>query len=819
MEITERQRRLLERERPTTLLSALAYSEEDETYFHADGCLGFAILCYPIVGVEDRVINGLQTLIAQPYPKNTILQLTLWTNPDIYGTLLQMKQARNQRADIQHVGRRVATALLNARASWLQEHTVTPISESLPAIIRDIQVIVSVKFPCSGEMPTPQEDELAARLKRTTLQVLKTLNMGPRVLDPERYLRIMGSILNHKAEASWRTPMPLYDDSRPVRDQAFDADTIVGVTENGLTVGGQHVATFCVKRLPEYVHLTQAAQFLGDARQGARGVRESILITLNILFPEAEQMRTALNAKKNTATWQRGGPMAKYMPRLQRNKEDYDVLFEALEEGDRPVKAYLSFNIFSQTKEGLESATGNLLTYYRELGYRLQQDKYIAVPVFFNALPMNADPAAERNLVRYKTMAGRHAVQLMPVVGDWKGTGTPILTLQSRNAQLMAVDLFDSETNYSAIVAAESGSGKSFLVNYLVTSYMSIGADIYLIEFGRSFKNLCHLLKGEHLEFTEGSDLSMNPFSAIEKYEDQADFLKAVIVSMASPKGQINEFQEAVLAQKIDELFSTNGKDSTIDQLAQMLEEYRDADQKLDPRINDLGKQLFSFTSRGEYGHWFNRKATVSFKSSFTVLELDDLKARPHLMKVVLVQLMAIIQRAMFLTDASRPKLLIIDEGYEIITSGPEGKFVEKGTRQLRKYRGGAVLIVQSVNDLYKTEVGEAIAENTANKFLLGQESEAVEKLIKSGRLSLPEGAAEILKGVRTQAGVYSEIFIRTKSGAGIARLVVDRRTELLYSTAPKDKEAMAARLKRGMSVEDAIEDIVRSEQQLAATG
>jgi len=240
---------------------------------------------------------------------------------------------------------------------------------------------------------------------------------------------------------------------------------------------------------------------------------------------------------------------------------------------------------------------------------------------------------------------------------------------------------------------------------------------------------------------------------------------------------------------------------------------YRDVDGALDARVNDLGMQLYPFTSKGEYGRWFNKPSTVNFRSSFTVLELEELKGRRHLMKVVLVQLMATIQRAMYLRDDGRPKLLIIDEGWDLITEGAEGSFVERGCRQLRKYRGGAVLILQSVNDLYKTSVGEAIWENTANKFLLGQTPESIDGLIKNSRLALGAGAAEVLKTLRTERGLFSEIFVYTRSGAGIGRFVVDRRTQLLYSTDPKDKQAIAERLKAGMSLEAAIEDIVCIEQ------
>jgi len=815
MEITELHNRLLARKTPAAMLSAVAHDPDQGLYFHADGTLGFVFLCYPLIGVDDRIVQQLQPLLSQAYPPNSILQISLWPSPDIESELRMMEMIRVPRnEETLHVGRRIATSLVQSRAKFLREHTKRPISELLPTLVRNIQILVSLKIPCRGALPTEADAELTARLKVTTEQILRTLGMAPIQVEPERYLRILGSMLNWGENAAWRNHALLYDETRMIRDQVFDLDTTVQVDERGLWIGQRRVKTLCVKRYPEYVHLLQAAQFLGDLKTGTRGVRENMLITLNVLFPDPEPARSAMSAKKNAATWQSMGPLSRYLPHLAKQREDFDSLFEALEDGDRVVRAYLSFALFAEDEEQATSATSNLMTYYRELGYRLQEDRYVALPIFLNTLPGNADAGAAKNLMRYRTMATRHATQLMPVIADWKGTGTPALTLLSRNGQFMAVDLFDSPTNYSAIVAAESGSGKSFFVNYLVTSYMSLGADIYLIEVGRSFKNLCNRLGGEHLEFTPTSELSLNPFTAIENYEEQSDFLLAVLVAMMSSKGAISEYQESALRRITRDLWEAHAKALSLDALQERLLAHRDADGNLDTRVNDLGVQLYPFTSKGEYGRWFNRPSTVNFRTSLTVLELEELKGRRHLMKVVLVQLMATIQRAMYLRDDGRPKALIIDEGWDLITEGPEGAFVERGCRQLRKYRGGAILILQGVNDLYRTPAGEAIWENTAHKFLLGQTPEAIDGLLKNGRLSLGPGAADVLKSVRTERGLFSEIFVYTRNGAGIARFVVDRRTELLYSTDPRDKQAIITRTGAGMTLEEAIDDIVNTEQR-----
>jgi len=816
MEITELYERLLARKSPACLISALAYDPDSQLIMHADGCLGFVIRCYPLLGVDERIVQQLQPLLSLPYPTNTILQVSLWTSPDVEDQLLAMHEVRTPRPGVvMSNGRRIASALVLSRGEYLRRHTQCPISDLAPTRIRDIQVLVSVKVPFAGDAPNESECDLLGRLRTGCEQILRTVGMAPLTLDPERYLRVLGALLNWDSNASWRSQARLYDDSRLIRDQAFDAETTVKVDEGGIWLGRKRVRTLCVKRLPEYAHLVQAAQFLGDVKTGTRGVRESVLITLHVLFPEAESARTTMTTRKNAATWQSMGPLARYLPRLARQKEDYDTLFQALEDGDRVVRAYLSWSLFSDSDEESEAAVTNLMTYMRELGYRLQEDRYISLPVFLMALPGNADPSAARNLMRFRTMATRHATQLMPVVGDWKGTGTPVMTMMSRNGQLMGLDLFDSPTNYNGVIAAESGSGKSFFCNYLVQSYLSMGADVFVIEIGRSFKNLCKVHGGEHLEFTADSELSLNPFSGIEDFEEQGDFLMATLVAMASPRGEITEFQESALRSVVRTKWDQHGKALTIDLLAESLSKFRDGDGKLDSRVNDLGTQLFAFTSRGEYGKWFNKTSTVNFNSPFTVLELEEIKSRRHLMKVVLVQLMAAIARAMYLTQDGRPKILIIEEAFDLISEGSEGIFIERGFRRFRKYQAAALVILQSVNDLYRTEPGGAIWENAAHKFLLGQTPESIDWLIKSGRLSVGAGAADVLKSVRTEKGLYSEIFVYTRHGSGIARFTVDRFSQLLYSTDPHERFAIAERMTAGMTLEDAIADIIRDEQQV----
>lgn len=92
-------------------------------------------------------------------------------------------------------------------------------------------------------------------------------------------------------------------------------------------------------------------------------------------------------------------------------------------------------------------------------------------------------------------------------------------------------------------------------------------------------------------------------------------------------------------------------------------------------------------------------------------------------------------------------------------------------------------------------------------------------QLEKEQRLPLSPGGYELLKTVHTVTGHYSEIFFMTDYGSGIGRLVVDDFHKLLYSTKAEDVEAIRQLRESGLSVGDAIREILRQRGKSGAAG
>ena len=789
-------------ERASTLFAPLAYDPGARLFLLDDESLGFGFVCQPLSGSDDAAADRLTVLLNQDWPPGTLLQMALWATPDIDENLARMLGLR-----LNDPGE-VLRQSTQERVRFLREGVDHSLIAGTDLRVRDLLLVVTVKLPLAAGRPTEAEHKQACELRDASEQVLATAGLQPRTLDADALVRIMGTLLNWSQEASWRQRLiPECDPHQLVKEQFLDYTHALEVDSTGLTLGDARVQTLSVKRYPDRIGFGLAGRYLGDPFSGTRGISDNVLLTMNVHFPEQEGVRTKMRTQRQWAANVAYGPIAKFIPEIAVRKHGYDVLFNALDNGNRPVQVYMGVVLFSPATRAQRSLS-NALTYWRELGFQLMRDSFFALPLFLHCLPFGAERKAIRETMRYRTMAADQATALAPVFGDWKGTGTPVVNLISRRGQLMDLSLFDSQTNFNTVIAASSGSGKSFLTNELIASYLSTGARCWVIDVGRSYEKLCDALGGQFVAFTPEANLCINPFDAIRSWEEEADVLVAIVSAMAAPTEPLGDFRTAALKRVMKAVWDDHGTAMTVDTIAEAL--LADPDE----RVRDVGKQLFSCTSAGEYGRFFNGRNNVRFDDRLVVLELEELKGRKHLQQLVLLILIYQIQQAMYLGDRSILKLLLIDEAWDLLTQGDIAKFIETGYRRFRKYGGAAVTITQSLTDLYINSVGRAIVENSANTLLLAQPGQIVDQLASENRLPLPAHGAELLKTVHTVPGAYSEILAITTVGAGIGRLIVDPFRQLLYSTSAKDVAALDRLRQRGLGISEAIHTLLEERRR-----
>lgn len=802
--------------RAERLFPAFAVDPDNKVFLCNDKTLGFVFECQPLAGGDEKINDKLEQFLAQNYPDDMTMQFMLFRSPDIEWQLNAMS---NLRSGMNHP---LLTPVIQDRIAFLREHTQKDlIKRSLRGsfhdmgLIQDLKLIISVKIPYTGETgvegPTAGEMQMIQQWQQKMLSLLRSMSLAPRLMTPQDYLRLMNSLCNWAPDASWKmSDLPYWEEDKTLDCQILDPTTNVICARPDLLQLGESgfVKVLSAKRLPDATYFGEAIQYAGDLSGQNQGVKQNYAVVVNVIFPNSEKMKGALEKKRQWVTNQAYGPLLKFVPVLNDKKASFDTIYESVNKGAKPLRLTFSVLVFGKSEEDVTAASMAVQAFWATQRFALMEDKFVMLPIFRNCLPLGTDRSAIRELQRYKTMTSKEAPVLLPIFGEWKGTGTYHIALMSRNGQIMSMSLHDSSTNKNGVIAAESGSGKSFLLNEIILSYMSEGARVWVIDAGKSYKKLCESLEGDFVEFGEDSHICLNPFETITNWEEEEDGIVSLVGAMASANANLSDLQIAELKRIMKLLWDERGQGMTVDDIREACIASED------PRVMDIGKQLYAFSSTGAYGRFFNGKNTADFRNDFTVLELDELQGRKHLRQVVLLQLIYQIQREMYLGERDRKKLVIIDEAWDLLKEGEVSVFMEHAYRKFRKYGGSAIIATQAVTDLYDNKVGRAIADNSANMFLLGQKKESIEMVKEKKLLVLSPAGFNILRSVYTEAGVFSEIFLITERGQGVGRLVVSDFQGLLYSTAPEDVQAIKLYQDQGLSVSDAIKSVLRDRKR-----
>ncbi|WP_062270750.1 type IV secretion system protein TraC [Endozoicomonas arenosclerae] len=783
-----------------SLLTTRAYDPESQIFLCDDKHLFFGFLSLPLSGLDSGLDDRLNGLLNQDWPDDTLLQCGLISSPDIMNTIHQLFLAKD-RAEPRF------KAMLKQNIQQLQADVHKPVTNE--QMLRHGILWFTVKVPIHELSPNDDDLLKIRRLKSSFQGGIETAGFLSTPMSQHDWLRLNMILVNHHEHGHWAVEGAQVDSERPLNCQVFDPDTPLRTSPDQIQLGSNHksrtVKVLVAKKLPAYVPLGQAFNYLGDSQNGHRGIKCYAHIHVLLHFPSINKLQSSLSNKQRISIQQASSPITRFEPRLMERKKDFDVLFEALNKGDAPLKLTFSLVLYSNSPKEASRFSSNACSYFRELGFMLYEDVYFMLPMFLNTLPGNAQKSTQTIAMHEKTLATRHAVPLLPLFDDWPGHQEALLNMVSRRGQLMNLSLFESNSNYNAIIAATSGAGKTVLVNEIISNILIRGGQCWALDIGEGYKKLCQHFDGLFLDFDQNSQIGLNPFALVHDYEEEGDILLALIIAMVSPREPLTPYQEAGLREQIRELWEQESTGSTIDLLQARLRQHPDE------RITDLAVQLSAFTSKGEYGRFFSGENTLDINQSFTVLELRHLDSRKHLQRVVILELIYLIQQIMYFGDVSRRKLVVIDEAWNLMrdTQGA-ALFIEHGFRRFRRFNGANLMAAQRIEDFYETPAGRAALDNSATQFLLKQQLATINELEKQLRLPLSPEGYKLLKTVHTVEGKYSEALVLTEQGSGIGRLILNPFKKLLYSSHPEDESSIRAYRSQGLSLSDAIMQVLQ---------
>lgn len=489
---------------------------------------------------------------------------------------------------------------------------------------------------------------------------------------------------------------------------------------------------------------------------------------------------------------------------------------------------YVSFTTFlySKNKNDLAAAKTTFKTTLDNLDFDAREVTDTIGIRFAQALPLNFSPNIAAKLQNEALMPASAAACLLPIYGDYQGnsrmdtnkTGSVFLT---RRGSAYYFDPFTTNGNKNGVLAAKSGAGKSMVMQYLVMNSMAEETKVFIFDNGKSVKKYCAAVGGEFIEFDleNPNKPSLNPFFGLNELEfaEQAETISALILKMA----YFNEPYDSGARIAVNEAVkaahgSRRGKaniDTVIDSLMSMIEATAQTTSPNEVILaaRNLIPRLKSFMDSPSRGPFFQGSSSFDPENMLTVFELSSLDGDDHLKQCILFFVMNTLMTR--IKRMPGRKQIFLDEAWQLLQDESAAAVMEGLYRKARKDDGSIWVITQSPRDLAGNPTGDVILSQSTWKLVMEQEPEEIDKIVANGVMTKFQNDAffnKLIKDVKTNKGVFSEILICGELNYEVVRLFVDRFTSVLLSTEPEERDPLFKLMEQGIDPIEAVNIVIR---------
>jgi conjugal transfer ATP-binding protein TraC len=782
---------------------------------------GFVLEIPPLVGADDRTGDILAQFLQEGMPKGTNLQILSWCGPRVA-----------PRIGAWYVPRYEAAPFYRHMARYRVDHLLagvwTSLSKDAPFFVREFRVVISVSIPNAASV---SRDELVA-VREGLSSVLRSIGIEVKELGPVELIALVDDLTS--PTTSCEDEASTYSELDPIAEQSVRRDIELHIEEARLQLRTERyrpvgedldgnpeigevfpdhfdIRHFSVRNYPTRWAPWECARLIGDLFTDKLRLPCPTASYLCLIYPDEEAAQARAGMKVLRTTSLSDSRSARYLPAIHEQAAEWKHVQDQLKEGRKLVRVFYGITTYSPEGEG-DRNERVLKSIYRAAGFDLVDERFLQIQGLLAPLPMTLGDglgADMERLKRFRTMLSTTAANLAPMQGEYLGGKIPHLCLLGRRGQPFFWSPFENGAgNHNVTIMGKSGSGKSVLLQELCAALVGAKSKVVVIDDGRSFMNSARLQGGRFIEFTMASGFCLNPFSMIDgpRALENEDYLmdcmamlKAIVGQMARFIDRLNDTERGLIDHAVNAVWTEARTEGSIDLVAQALAAQEH------PSARDLAIALSPFCSGGTYGPFFNGHATLVLDADFTVFELSDLSSREELRSVVLTAIMFMTTQMMTKVPRSIPKMLLIDEAWQLLRGGSMSDFVETYARTCRKYGGALVTATQSLNDFYKSEGAKAALENSDWTLILQQKPETIADFKKLQRLEMDSATETMLRSLKRNGTEYSEVFIKGPEMQAMGRLVLDPWSAKVFSSSPRDFAAIEEMQARGISMEDAI--------------
>jgi type IV secretion/conjugal transfer VirB4 family ATPase len=327
-----------------------------------------------------------------------------------------------------------------------------------------------------------------------------------------------------------------------------------------------------------------------------------------------------------------------------------------------------------------------------------------------------------------------------------------------------------------SMILGRTGSGKSFLLNFLITNLQKYEPYTFIFDLGGSFESLTQLFAGSYMTVgSESAAFSINPFS-LAPTKENLDFLTLFVKVLLQGSGTFDPTTatDREIYFQIENLYAVDPTLRTLGVLANTLP-------------HSLSERLAKWTRDGQFGFLFdNADDTLSF-SRFQCFDFQSMTQVPEVLEPLLFYILH-RANAVIRDRAIAPvfKAFFIDEAWVFLKNPSIQRYVVEALKTWRKHNAALILSTQSLDDLRRSDLLDVILESCATKIFLANPE--MDRDLYQRQFHLNDNEIELIAGLLPK----QQFLIKTPELAKVANLCVDRKSYWLYTNDPYDNRKRA---------------------------
>ena len=324
------------------------------------------------------------------------------------------------------------------------------------------------------------------------------------------------------------------------------------------------------------------------------------------------------------------------------------------------------------------------------------------------------------------------------------------------------------------LVLGATGSGKSFLLNFLITHAQKYDPFTVVFDLGHGYRKLATLLQGSYVELgLQQHGVTINPFS-LEPTQDNLHFLHAFArVLLESADGyRLSEVEDRELYEAVENVYVLDQPQRRLFTLASLL-----------PRA--LSARMGKWIAGGRYAGLFDHVEDTLNLQHFQVFDFDAMRAYPALLEPLLFYVLHRVHAS--LDEWPGLKLCVMDEAWRFIQHPTLRGYVEEALKTWRKRNAAMVLATQSIEDFASADLLRTVIEGAPTKLLLANPAFDPQRYADLFHLNATE--LELLAELQPRR----QFLLKRPDLAKVLTLNVDPRSYWLYTNTPADNERVAA--------------------------